>query len=228
MRTVSPGRCGGRGGPDPRPPGAVRAHWPRVLSRRRLPAGSPMTCPPALAPPQLSLARLWPVFVCGGREAGSGPFGVPDLCEPASLALLTLRPSRRRSHQRPRGGGHRAPLCCVLPVEPALLSSRWSSWFLHTWAQPPMFPGGTAGPPSRPRGRGLGDGPGGCGRQVRGRRGVAPCASAASFRGAGTSLTHPAGRNVLTHFLPGDVLSVNGAFADGGFHMTQRSPANLM
>lgn len=128
----------------------------------------------------------------------------------------------------PGAGGRRAPLCCVLPVEPALLSSRWSSWFLHTWAQPPMFPGGTAGPPSRPRGRGLGDGPGGCRRQVGGRRGVAPCVSAASFRGAGTSLTHPAGRNVLTHFLPGDVLSVNGAFADGGFHMTQRSPANLM
>lgn len=172
--------------------------------------------------------QLWPVCVCGGREDSSGPFGVPDPREPASLALLTLRPSRRRSHRRPWGGGRRAPLCCVLPVEPALLSSRWSSWFLHTWAQPPMFPGGTAGPPSHPRGRGLGDGPGGCRRQVGGRRGVAPCVSAASFRGAGTSLTHPAGRNVLTHFLPGDVLSVNGAFADGGFHMTQRSPANLM
>lgn len=173
MRTVSPGRCGGRGGPDPRPPGAVQARWPRVLSRRQLPASSPTTRPPALAPPQLSLARLWPVCVCGGREASSGPFGVPDPREPASLALLTLRPSRRRSHRRPRGGGASRPFVLCAPVEPALLSSRWSSWFLHTWAQPPMFPGGTAGPPSRPRGRGLGDGPGGCGRQVGGRRGEA-------------------------------------------------------
>lgn len=115
MRTVSPGRCGGRGGPDPRPPGAVRARWPRVLSRRQLPASSPTTRPPALAPPQLSLARLWPVCVCGGREASSGPFGVPDPREPASLALLTLRPSRRRSHRRPwgRGGASRPFVLCA-------------------------------------------------------------------------------------------------------------------